>query len=338
MKVKSLGLIFFCLSLFVFADTTMPTSSDHNTSMQERKEQALLSQIETLKERVAALEAELKSYKKVKPVSTKGQLRSKVAEKNAHKRGKRFSLSSEVPATLPVYYEADVQSVGEITFKLESNGFTVLAHDEILKGKTVISFTNEALTKTSSFLSVLHLLVNEGKEIRVQNPSYFAAAFLQDKYTYGDLNSTLQALDSVLGGMYEVKETYKFSDLPEYHFMIGMPRVDDMIPVAQGDDLLAKIKEKKRSENIAYTLPLPSGAVLVGHRLKKDTYAYLKSINAQNNALVFPYKVMIKQKSAYILAPKYYLALSLPYLSMTDFLKIVSAPEAIIEEIKEVYK
>jgi hypothetical protein len=39
-----------------------------------------------------------------------------------------------------------------------------------------------------------------------------------------------------------------------------------------------------------------------------------------------------------MLAPKYYLALSLPRLSMTDFMKIASAPEEIIKDIKQAYK
>jgi len=342
MKVKSLGLICLCLTLFTFADNNITHTPsdlpDINVSIQTLKERALLSQIETLKKRVAALEAELKSYQKVKPVSAKVQLRPKVVQRKEHKRGKRFTLSPEVPQSLPVYYEASYQTVEDITFKLKSNGFKVLAQDEILKGKTVLSFTSEALTQTSSFLSVLHLLVNEGKEIRVQNPSYFAAAFLQDHYKYGDLNSTLQALDRILGGMYEVDEHYKLTDLPEYHFMFGMPRVSDTITIAKGDDLLSKVKERNASQYVSYTLALPSGAVLVGHKLKKTTYAYLKNIKAENNAQIFPYEAMIENNRVYILAPKYYLALSLPYLSMTDFLKIASAPEVIAEEIKQAYK
>jgi hypothetical protein len=47
---------------------------------------------------------------------------------------------------------------------------------------------------------------------------------------------------------------------------------------------------------------------------------------------------MIQDDKAVMLAPKYYLALSLPLLSMTDFMKIASAPDAIVEDIKEAYK
>ena len=252
-----------------------------------------------------------------------------------------------IPAPVPLTHKRAVLinyslfifcfSISEI-WKLETNGFTVLAQDQILEGKTVITFTNEALKKTNSFVSVLHLLVNGETEIRVQNPSYFAAAYLQDKYTYGDFLDTLKSLNRALNGMYEVKDKYKFADLATYHFMIGMPRVGDTIVVAQGDDLVSKVNDVNTSAEISYTLGLPDGSLLVGHKLKKSTYSYLKNVKAENNAQLFPYNVMISKGKAFILAPKYYLALSLPLLSMTDFLQIASAPEVIVEDIKQVYK
>ena len=194
------------------------------------------------------------------------------------------------------------------------------------------------MKSTNSFIAVLHLLVNEGTELRVQNPSYFAAAYLGENYHYGDLNSTLNALDSALGGMYEVKEKYKLNALAEYHFMFGMPNVKDTVLLAKGDDLEMKVKDKNNSQAVSYTLSLPNGTLLIGHLLSSRTYDYLKVIKAENNIQIFPYEVMIKDGKAVMLSPKYYLALSLPLLSMTDFLKIVSAPEVIINDIKKVYK
>ncbi|NEW60366.1 hypothetical protein GSY74_03650 [Sulfurovum sp. bin170] len=39
-----------------------------------------------------------------------------------------------------------------------------------------------------------------------------------------------------------------------------------------------------------------------------------------------------------VLDPKYYLALSLPLLSMTEFMKIATAPDQIVKDIKRAYK
>ena len=334
MKVKSLLFICLCLVTFAVADTNNSIVPSAEPSIQTPQE----IEITQLKKRVQVLEKELAGYRKVKPLSSKPLLSKKVEIPKAVSEQEKFVFSKDAPAKLSVYYSAAPQSITDIIWKLELNGFTILAKDQILEGKTVITFTNAALTNTNSFLSVLHLLVNEDKEIRVQNPSYFAAAFLQDKYRYGDFNATLHSLNHALDGMYEVKEKYKFSDLATYHFMIGMPRVGDTIVVATGDNLVSKVNDVNATEHIAYTLPLPDGSLLVGHKLKQSTYEYLKNIKAENNAQLFPYNVIISKNKAFMLAPKYYLALSLPLLSMTDFLQIASAPEVIGEDIKQVYK
>jgi len=334
MKVKALLFICLCLATVSVADTNASLVPSSDVLVQTPQQ----IEISELKKRVQVLEDELAGYKKVKPLSSQPLLIKTIEIPKAISEQKKFVFSKVAPEKISVYYSAAPQTISDVIWKLEANGFTVLAQDQILEGKTVITFTNEALINTNSFLSVLHLLVNDEKEIRVQNPSYFAAAFLQDTYSYGDFNTTLHALNRTLNGMYEVKEQYKFEDLSNYHFMIGMPRVGDTIVLAEGDDLVSKVNDVNTSEHIAYTLALPNGSLLVGHKLKQSTYDYLQKIKAENNAQLFPYNVIISKNIAYMLAPKYYLALSLPLLSMTDFLQIVSAPEVIGEDIKQVYK
>jgi len=57
-----------------------------------------------------------------------------------------------------------------------------------------------------------------------------------------------------------------------------------------------------------------------------------------NFQMVRSYESMIKEGKAVILDPKYYLALSLPLLHMSDFMKIASSPEEIEKDIKRAYK
>ena len=47
---------------------------------------------------------------------------------------------------------------------------------------------------------------------------------------------------------------------------------------------------------------------------------------------------MIIGKKAVILDPKYYLALSIPQLRMSEFMKIASAPGEIEKDVKRAYK
>ena len=334
MNLKNILILLLFLTIDIYSENTISNSPDINNTLLFQN-----NEIKALKNKIKELETELANCKKVKPVATavnlvpvKKELKPEVV------KAERFVWSDTPPKKLTAYFTAAYQDIDELSTKLEENGFEVLAVDEILEGKKVLSISSEALKKTNSFMSVLHILVNESKEIRVQNPSYFAAAYLRDEYTYGDFNTTVHALQNVLGAMYITKDTYSLKDLPDYNFMLGMPKFEDRIVVGKGEDLFSKLTKEGMSKYVSYIVTLPNGSVLVGQKLQKSTYEYLLKINASDNAQLFPYEVMIENKRAYMLAPKYYLALSLPRLSMTDFMKIASAPEEIIKDIKQAYK
>jgi hypothetical protein len=180
----------------------------------------------------------------------------------------------------------------------------------------------------------LNVLVNE-KEVRIQNPSYFGAAYLQDTFKYGQFAGTLKSFQKALGDLYTVEDEFKLSKLPHYQFMLGMAHVEDTIQVAQGEDLETKLTENKY---VAYSLKLPNGSMLVGHNLRSRTNKFLLKIDATHDAQILPYRSMIKDGKAVMLDPKYYLAVSLPLLSMTEFMKIASAPGEIEKDIKRTYK
>jgi len=246
----------------------------------------------------------------------------------------KLVVGAPAPAVLSTYYAAKVQSVSAVESKLKANGFSILAKTAPIKGSTVITVTNKELKNTNSWLAALNVLVNE-KEIRVQNPSYFGAAYLQDKFTYGQFSATLKSLQKALGDLYTVKDEFALAKLAKYHFMPMMPYVKETIEVGEGADLETKLKDNKY---VAYSLKLPNGATLVGHNLIRRTNRFLLKIDAGNNALILPYKSMIKEGKAVMLAPKYYLAVSLPLLSMGEFMKIASAPNEIEKDIKRAYK
>ena len=237
----------------------------------------------------------------------------------------------KVPAKLTAHYLAGIQSVADIKAKLKSNGFTILATERILKNKTVITITNNELKATNSYMATLHILVNsKDNEVRVQNPSYLASAYLKG-YKYGDFKATLNSLEKVLSTMIPVLQKKRIDELPEYHFMFGMPYFEDTLTVAQN------VRTPKVSK-ISYSLKLPNGVILVGHRLSQKTRSFLNKINQSQNAQLLPYESMIKNGKATILDPKYYLALSLPNLTMRQFMKIATIPDAIEKEIEKAYK
>ena len=188
-----------------------------------------------LKAKVKELEAQIKALKEGEvTVETKTEPSAKVEAPPKVFKGAKLNIGGKAPQKLSTYYAAKLQSMDDLRQKLEANGFTVLAETPILKGKTVLTITNDELRHTNTWLATLHLLVNEGNEIRVQNPSYFGAAYLQDKYKYGQFTGTLKALQAVLGEMHEVDEKYALSDLLKYQFMFGMPYLNDTVKVRGG--------------------------------------------------------------------------------------------------------
>ena len=253
---------------------------------------------------------------------------------SAQAESTKLDIGAPAPAVLSTYYAAKAQSASAVESKLKANGFSILAKTAPIKGSTVITVTNKELKNTNSWLAALNVLVNE-KEVRVQNPSYFGAAYLQDKFKYGQFAGTLKSLQKALGDLHTVADEFKLAKLPKYHFMMGMPYVDETTTVGEGADLVTKLKDNKY---VAYSLKLPNGATLVGHNLVRRTNKFLLKIDAGHNALILPYKSMIKDGKAVILAPKYYLAVSLPLLSMGEFMKIASAPGEIEKDIKRTYK
>ena len=248
--------------------------------------------------------------------------------------GTKLEIGAPAPEKLSTYYAAKAQDAKSVASKLKANGFTILATTAPIKGSTVITITNKELKNTNTWLATLNVLVNE-KEVRVQSPSYFGAAYLGDKYTYGQFAGTLKSLQKSLGDLYTVEDEFKLAKLPKYQFMMGMARVGDTIDVGEGADLETKLKDNKY---VTYSLKLPNGSTLVGHNLRSRTNKFLLKIDAAHNAHILPYRSIIKEGKAVMLDPKYYLAVSLPLLSMGEFMKIASTPGEIEKDIKRSYK
>ena len=88
----------------------------------------------------------------------------------------------------------------------------------------------------------------------------------------------------------------------------------------------------------AYSLELPNGSTLIGHKMSESNNKFINVVNAEENSQILPYQSMVKDGKAFMLDPKYYLPLSLPLLTMTDFMKIRTIPDDIEAELKKDFK
>jgi len=244
---------------------------------------------------------------------------------------------SQKPKKLPAYYTAPSQDIAIIERNLLYQGFEILAVTSIFPGSTVITITNEELKNTNSYLATLQISVN-AQDVRVQNPSYFGAAYLGEQYYYGKFYDTITALENALGTLNSSSQKVDFTNLASYCFMYGLPKREDMLKIERGPSLVEKISTKKAKQSIAYQLKLPNGSTLVGHKLSHKTNEFLTILGEHKNTQVLPYETIINGNEVSMMNPKYYLALSFPKLTLHQFMQIASTPDQIYRNIKKTYQ
>jgi len=239
---------------------------------------------------------------------------------------------------------ADVDTVKT---KLAEAGFEVVtAYKVDKKGEyTSIVFTNDTLKAAADksdrgFAAILRLLVNnEKKEISITNPVYFGKAFLQDDFDYQTALKIEKSLTDAFGELKPSEDKWDYEGLASYHFMMGMPYYEENTILAEGDnaELLEKAKSYKKGKNLIFELKISDERTLLGYALGRKTSKFVKKIGYQN-AQVLPYTILIEEGKAKMLAPKYYIAVSYPQLTMGEFMTIASVPGAIEKDLAKPFK
>ena len=247
-------------------------------------------------------------------------------------------------ARIAAYLQGPLISKGDAKAKLEAAGFTLLATYKVdKKGKvTSMVFTDQNMTAAASkdgrgFAASLRLLVDEkNNQISISNPVYVMKAFMQDDYNDELALATLKRLRDNFEGLQNSKDVVKFIRLPRYKFMNSMPVYEDMKVVSSGTnaELLAKARKSKK---VVFEQKLDNGSTLLGVKLAKRTSKFVKKTGYQNSELL-PYPVLIENGKAKILAPKYYIAVMYPLLSMSEFMTIATVPGAISKDCDKIFR
>jgi len=247
------------------------------------------------------------------------------------------SAVSAQAAKVSAYYTAPYAATKTVKSKLGKAGFKVLATYSPAGNKSqhVIIFTNKKLKalaskKSRGFAAIQRVMVDDSaKTVRVTNPSYWLAAFMQKDNKPAVAKSVKSAIGKALGKLTATKDVLNSGDLAGFHFMIGMPYYKEMIELKAGGKTNAKKK--------IFELKLANGSKLVGVNMGKTTESFVKKIGTEN-AILLPYTILEENGKAYALHPKYYIALSYPLLSMGQFMGISSIPDAIDRKLKKIFK
>lgn len=257
------------------------------------------------------------------------------------------TLSAPAEKEVSTYLLGAYVDVETAQAKLKEAGFDVVtAYKVDKKGLyTSIVFTNDALKAAANkpgrgYAAVLRLLVNgEKQEISITNPTYYGKAFLQDEFDYQAALAIEKSLRAAFGELKGSDDKWAFDGLSDYHFMMGMPYYNEQALLAEGDssELLKKAKGYKKGKGLLFELQLAEGRTLIGYELGTKTSKFVKKIGFQN-ANILPYTVLIEDGKAKALAPKYYIAISYPRLTMGEFMTIASVPGAIEKDLAKPFK
>ena len=257
---------------------------------------------------------------------------------------KKAEVGEVENARIAAYLQAPLMGEDEAKAKLEKAGFRVIASFKVDKKGKVKSlvFTDDKLVAKASkqgrgFAANLRLLVDGiNGQISISNPVYVQKAFLQDDFDETLANETLKRLRENFEGLKNSKDVVKFIRLPRYKFMNGMPVYEDMVVVKKGSND-ALLQKARKSKKVVFEQKLENGSTLLGVKLSKRTSKFVKKIGYQNGELL-PYPVLIEDGKAYALAPKYYIAVMYPLLSMSEFMTIATVPGAINKDLDKIFR
>ncbi len=295
--------------------------------------------IASIKKNEKELDRSIKFSKRVPPGYTGPKFGKKIVVPVVSKEGKIGEVNA---GKVSAYLRGELLEVTDVEKRLKDAGFTILTSAKLDKKAKLVSvvFTNKELITLASkanrgFASTLRVLVNKKeKQISITNPLYVLKGFLQDDFDKGVATKLLTALTSKFENLKNSGDSLKFQLLPNYQFMNGMPHYQDTIVVATGDNLLEKIKNNKK---VFFEQKLDNGSVLIGVHLNKRTNNFLKKIGSKNGALL-PMPVLIEGGKAVMLDPKYYISIMYPRLTMSEFMKIATIPDAMVKDSKRVFR
>ncbi len=247
----------------------------------------------------------------------------------------------KVEKEVATYKIASYVDLDSAKSKLSGAGFEVVGTYKTDSGTTVL-FTNAQMkamaNKPSRGLAAVgRLLVDdERKQISIANPVYFGKAFMQKEYSHATASSELASLQKAFGALKDSTDKWEFDGLAGYHFMVGMPYYEDMSVVGEGStaDLVAKARKAKGTTAV---VKISDDRYVAFVEMDRRTNGFVKKIGTQNGQIL-PWAVLIEGGQAKALSAKYFIAISYPALTMTEFMTIATVPGAIENDLKKIFK
>ena len=246
---------------------------------------------------------------------------------------------------ISAYLTGDYMDAKSAHERLVNAGFEIVTEYVSVKDGLTLVFTNDALKAEGAkpgraHAAILRLFVdNAEKKISFTNPIYFGKAFMQGDYKAEVFEAQLASINKAFPVLNDSADKLDEDDISGYHFMMGMPYYEDNDLLGEGTtaELLKKTEQFKKGKGVLFTLKLNDDSYLIGYDLSKRTKKFVKKIGRSNGA-VLPYCISIENGKATAMEAKYYLAISYPLLSMTEFTTIATVPGAIKKDLTKPFK
>jgi hypothetical protein len=253
------------------------------------------------------------------------------------------------PFVLAYKTNGDIQATAaEVKGKLSGAGFEVVGEYSPYDGVDIIAFTNNTLKNAAAVSEygayaaaqrVSVTKVNNEIQVAFTNPAYLAQAYRLSQ----DLTGVRQKLSSALGDMGEFgpKEGMDAEDLRDYHYMFGMPYVDDVDQLAKYDSHEAAIAAvekglaaKTDGVSKVYSINLSDSKTLYGVGMTKGKSSdkfIMNEIDFKDlrSSAHLPYELLVDGNKIYALNARFRIAINFPDLKMmgaNSFMNIMSSP------------
>ena len=247
-------------------------------------------------------------------------------------------------------------NVETVKNNLIKNNFEIVGEYAVNDNATVLIFTNDEIKNLSAksnfggYGAVLRAAVTkvDGKvQTSYINPDYLTNVYRLD----GNLSTVFDQLKKIIGYQqtFGSEKGFDADALRKYHYKAMMPYFDDQTVLAKHNSHGAAIEavEKgflKSSSSVKnlYKVEIPGkDEVLYGVAILDGSGADQRILdNCDTEALkhtcYLPYEILVSGNNVYTFDGKFRIAISFPDLSMGTFMKISTAPGAIVKKLKEV--
>lgn len=243
--------------------------------------------------------------------------------------------------------------------KLQAAGFTLVGrhtpkgmpqHGSVIVTDPGLLNAIRAIGGSAVVAAGIRVGVQSDGTVSYMNPEYWYRAYLRKKFSEAQaaVKSTQARLTLALGTGQPFGGDVPADDLADYRYMFGMERFDsdnsELVTHASFEEALATVQgnlaKATADTSKVYEVLMPEQKMaVIGVAMNSADSGegwWVGKIEGADHVAALPYEIFIVGNKVYALYARYRIALSWPDLGMGQFMRIMSAPDAIRDTMSRV--